>query len=428
MKRFAQLPTRRHQKGVAAIIVGLCIVVLIGFLGLVVDLGRLFITKTELSDASDACSLAAAAELKGDAESLNRAESAGITVGQRNKVDFQANNVTIVPNQDVTFSDHLNGTYYTKNAVAPVNIANMKYAKCTLPRTGIMPWFIQVMGIGAQSVNAQAVAALSPSQTNCAIPVGLCSQPSPGTACTDIHGNPLGFNSDEYGFCIGKWYGSRFSAGGGFTGNFNLIDYTPPAGGANELAGQLTGAGQCNLNVTNPVGQTGMQQAIANAWNTRFGLYQGSYNVSNAPPDFTGYAYTAISWPSQYNAYDGTDGTRPNFQDSRTAHTIYQGDAAAGLSLTGSGSSATSTQLRENGADRRMVLMPIVNCGGWTGSQTVPIQKFACALLLQPMQAPGSDTYIEYRGQADVPGNPCATLGLPGAGGGIGPKVPALVR
>lgn len=427
MKRTGKLPGRRYQKGAVAIIVGLCIVVLVGFLGLVADLGRLFITKTELSNAADACALAAAAELKGDAESLNRAESAGITVGQRNNVNFQGDAVSVLVNSDVTFSETLTGTYFTKNAVAAASIPNMKYAKCTLPQTGIMPWFMQVMGAGAQTVTAHAVAALSPSQTNCAIPVGLCSQtppylPSTPTTCPD------GSVPDSHGFCVGKWYGSRFTAGGGFTGSFNLIDYSPPSGGAVELSNLLTGSGQCDLTVSNPVGQTGMQQSIAKAWNTRFGLYQGSDNVGNAPPDFTGFAYTATSWSSQFNAYNGSSGTTPNFLASRIANTIYQGDVAAGLDLTGNPTSATSAQLDSNGADRRLALMPIVNCAGWTGSQTVPIQKFACVLMLQPMEGPGEETFIEYRGQADVPGNPCATLGLPGAGGGIGPKVPALAR
>ncbi|MDC7700350.1 pilus assembly protein TadG-related protein [Vogesella indigofera] len=421
MKRTGKLPGRRYQKGAVAIIVGLCIVVLVGFLGLVADLGRLFITKTELSNAADACALAAAAELKGDVESLNRAESAGITVGQRNSVNFQDDAVSILVNSDVTFSDHLTGTYFPKNGVATASIPNMKYAKCTLPQTGIMPWFMQVMGAGAQTVTAHAVAALSPSQTNCAIPVGLCQQ-TPPASCPD------GTAPDSYGFCVGKWYGSRFTAGGGFTGSFNLIDYSPPAGGASELSALLTGSGQCNLNISNSVGQTGMQQSIAQAWNTRFGLYQGSESVSTAPPDFTGFAYTATSWVSQFNAYNGTSGSTPNFLASRVANTVYQGDTAAGITLIGNPRSATSTQLDTNGADRRLALMPIVNCGSWTGSQTVPIQKFACVLLLQPMPGPGSDTFVEYRGQADVPGNPCATLGLPGAGGGVGPKVPALAR
>ncbi|MCQ4145151.1 pilus assembly protein TadG-related protein [Vogesella sp. AC12] len=421
MKRTGKLPGRRYQEGAVAIIVGLCIVVLVGFLGLVADLGRLFITKTELSNAADACALAAAAELKGDAESLNRAESAGITVGQRNNVNFQDDAVSVLVNSDVTFSDTLTGTYFTKNAVAAASIPNMKYAKCTLPQTGIMPWFMQVMGAGAQTVTAHAVAALSPSQTNCAIPVGLCQQ-TPPASCPD------GTAPDSYGFCVGKWYGSRFTAGGGFTGSFNLIDYSPPAGGASELSALLTGSGQCNLNISNSVGQTGMQQSIAQAWNTRFGLYQGSESVSTAPPDFTGFAYTATSWVSQFNAYNGTSGATPNFLASRVANAVYQGDTAAGITLIGNPRSATTAQLDSNGADRRLALMPIVNCGSWAGSQTVPIQKFACVLLLQPMPGPGSDTFVEYRGQADVPGNPCATLGLPGAGGGVGPKVPALAR
>ncbi|MDC7703998.1 pilus assembly protein TadG-related protein [Vogesella indigofera] len=428
MKRTGKLPGRRYQKGAVAIIVGLCIVVLVGFLGLVADLGRLFITKTELSNAADACALAAAAELKGDAESLNRAESAGITVGQRNSVNFQDDAVSIVVNSDITFSDTLTGTYFTKNAVAAASIPNMKYAKCTLPETGIMPWFMQVMGAGAQTVTAHAVAALSPSQTNCAIPVGLCSQTPPyvdpaPTTCPD------GSTPDSHGFCVGKWYGSRFTAGGGFEGNFNLIDYSPPSGGASELSALLTGSGQCNLDISNKVGQTGMQQSIAKAWNTRFGLYQGSDNVGNAPPDFTGFAYTATSWVSQFNAYNGTSGATPNFLASRIANTIYQGDVAAGLNLNGNPSSATSAQLAANGADRRMALMPIVDCEEWSDpGKAVDIQKFACVLLVQPMEGPGEETFVEYRGQADVPGNPCATLGLPGAGGGVGPKVPALAR
>lgn len=423
MKRTGKLPGRRYQKGAVAIIVGLCIVVLVGFLGLVADLGRLFITKTELSNAADACALAAAAELKGDVESLNRAESAGITVGQRNSVNFQDDAVSIVVNSDITFSDTLTGTYFTKNAVAAASIPNMKYAKCTLPESGIMPWFMQVMGAGAQTVTAHAVAALSPSQTNCAIPVGMCSKAaSPPSSCPD------GSAPDSHGFCVGQWYGSRFTAGGGFTGSFNLIDYSPPAGGAVELSNLLTGSGQCNLNISNPVGQTGMQQSIARAWNTRFGLYQGSDSVSTAPPDFTGFAYTATSWVSQFNAYNGTSGATPNFLAARVANTIYQGDVAAGINLNGSPTSATSAQLDSNGADRRLALMPIVSCDAWSSSQAIPIQKFACVLMLQPMPGPGDETFVEYRGQADVPGNPCATLGLPGAGGGVGPKVPALAR
>src|SRR5512143_1013807 len=172
MKQMATM--QKHQHGAVAIMVGLVIFVLIAFLGMTVDLGRLFITKTELSNASDACALAAAAELLGDADALNRAESAGITVGQRNKVGFQGSSVVIVPNQDITFSDHLDGTYLIKTAVAPTDIAKMKYAKCTLPQTGILPYFMQVVGFGPQTVTSHAVAALQAGITNCGLPIAIC--------------------------------------------------------------------------------------------------------------------------------------------------------------------------------------------------------------------------------------------------------------
>lgn len=431
MKRITKWPYR-HQKGVVAIIVGLCIVVLIGFLGLVIDLGRLFITKTELSNAADACALAAAFELTGETDSLDKAESAGITVGQRNKVDFQGSNVIVQPDSDVTFSDHLNGTYLIKSSIAAASIPNMKYAKCTLPQNGIMPWFMQVMGFGAQSVISHAVAAQTPAQTTCAIPIGLCKFPTDHPTCTQGV-------QDSKGFCKGDWYRSRFTSGGGFTGSFNLIDYTPPSGGASELAAQLTGTGECNLEIlTGPgsptVGQTGMQQSIAKAWNTRFGLYQGSDTPITAPPDGTGFAYTPTSWPSQFNAYDGptpSGTTALNFTTARANpnYLAYQGDLAAGLNLSGNPSSATWDDFKRNSTKkRRLALMPIVDCSAWGGSQTVPIERFACVLLLHPMQGPGEDLAIEYRGFADETDSPCASLGTPGTIGGVGPKVPALVR
>ena len=82
------------------VLFGIALAVLIGFLGIVVDLGRLFVTKTELQTAMDACALAAAAELRPglnppDLSAVNRAVSAGITAGTRNRVDLQAAPVAI---------------------------------------------------------------------------------------------------------------------------------------------------------------------------------------------------------------------------------------------------------------------------------------------------------------------------------------------
>ena len=82
------LPPRHRQGGAVLILVAIAAAVLIGFLGLVIDLGRLFVTKTEMQSAMDACALAAAAELRPgvtppDSLAVSRAVSAGMTAGNQ---------------------------------------------------------------------------------------------------------------------------------------------------------------------------------------------------------------------------------------------------------------------------------------------------------------------------------------------------------
>ena len=64
MKQRASPCSRRPQRGVVVIVFGLMLVVLIGFAGLVIDLGRLFVIKTELQNAMDAWALSAASQLR----------------------------------------------------------------------------------------------------------------------------------------------------------------------------------------------------------------------------------------------------------------------------------------------------------------------------------------------------------------------------
>jgi hypothetical protein len=399
------------------IMVAFSIVVLIGFIGLVVDLAHLMITKTELQNAADACALAAARELTGDANALVRAENAGIAVGTRNNVNLQGAAAAVLPD-DITFSPTLSPNSSYLSRLAGADPVTAKYAMCTLPQSGIAMWFMEVMGFGAQTVNAMGVATLAPSQTNCAIPLGLCSKgPAPG-----------------YGMTSGDWLNGGFSAGGGLTGSFNWIDFTPPAGGETELAKLLTGQGQCNLTISNEVGQSGiMGNAIAKAWNSRFGLYQGgggNPDLITAPPDFTGYSYTATDWPAQRDALsDFLSRRAANASYGDTADTIDAGNALTSLSISNAyrvSTHGSSGELAANGADRRLVTVPIVDCSGWASSQTVPIQSWACVLMLHPIGSPSDTVYMEYRGLSSTLGSPCATAGL--GGGTVGPMVPVLVQ
>lgn len=437
-RQIPNLPYR--QRGAVAIIVGLSIFVLIGIIGLAIDLGRLFVVKTELQNAADSCALAAARELDGNTDALTRATNAGITVGTRNRVDLQRAPVSVQAG-DVTFSDHLNTGYLSEAAGA--NPATARYAMCTVPQAGLVPYLMQVLGFGAQTVRAMAVAGLQPSQLNCAIPLGLCAPTPTPTTC-----NTPGSTPDAQGLCVGDWYDGKFGSGGaqlGFTGNFNWIDFSPPSGGARELDGLIQGKGQCNLNIHNNVGQTGAAQSLSVPWNSRFGMYKSGANPqpADAPPDYSGFAYTwdpatqKGSWPptnagclnglsgSSCNAYPDFARNTPN---KRATNTPYQGDAEASLATSNAFKIQTSAQLAANGQDRRLATAPVVDCSAWGPANTVPIKAWACVLMLHPMNASpaGQTIYMEYRGLSNLPGNPCATSGLPG--GSQGPNVPTLVQ
>lgn len=434
------LHDRKCQQGGVAIMVALSLAVLIGFAGLALDGGQLYVSKTEQQNAADACALSASYELTGTpipAVNFTRAENAAVAVAVANRVGFQGAQISAADVR-VEFGTSLAGSSWTTAAGNPGGTA--RYVRCTISRNGIPMWFMPVRGISTQSISALATATLSPAQSNCAIPMGLCTSGSP----------------PDYGYVRGQWYSMNFDESGGslsnLTGNFRWVDFDPSAGtpgcsggGAQELACLLKGVGQCTLPPVGPatcsssgnsspvpgcVGQTGNVNSLGNAFNTRFGIYQGGGGVSNtdltsAPPDFTGFGYNATSWPLGHDAYNGTSGSTRNFLAARATH-----DAVQASLVPNGASAANSTQLSTHGADRRLVTVPMLGCGSFVGSQHAPIRGYACILLLHPYKKTGSNVTVtaEYLGRSDLSGSPCATSGAVGNSASVGPMVPALVQ
>lgn len=414
---------RTRQGGAVAIIVALSIAVLIGFGGLALDSGQLFVSKTELQNAADACALSASAALTGtSANQLVIAENYGKTAGQANRVGFQKNAVQVA-GTDVTFSQTLNGAYFPKDAIAAADVLKMKFAKCTLARTGIKTWFIQVLNllpgikIGDQAVASMGAATLQPSQTSCALPVAICQGATP--------------------FLKGQWIQGAVGASDSLTGDFKWVNYIK-ANSAKDIKDILTGAGVCNLPATGEeVGAPGGKGSEAAAWNTRFGIYAGGYKgPAEGIPDVTGYAYTEHSWPAKFNAYAGTSPSGyPNFKTARANYAAYQGDGnqAGESGLKTNGTPISSATHLASGSDRRLGIVPVVDCAQFSGgSHNAAIQRFACVLMLHPLEqgAGGKSTrmFLEYLGESNDPSSPCASIGLPGSSTSVGPLVPALVQ
>ncbi|WP_175975873.1 TadE/TadG family type IV pilus assembly protein [Burkholderia sp. BCC1047] len=423
MNRAARYPkvTRRslhRQRGAVAIIVGLSLAVMIGFVGLALDLGKLYVTRSELQNSADACALSAARDLT-SAISLSVAEADGIAAGHLNFVFFQKTSVQMSTNANVTFSDSLTNPFLTKNAVT--NPASVKYVQCTATLSNIAHWFIEVLNVlpgtklaNAAEVSASAIATVGGGQTTCAIPVFVCRGPSdPAYKVGDWISSPSG-SSSTYG-----------------PGNFG---WAALDGSTNEttLASELSG-NTCNITSPPDLATTGLKSAALRAWNTRFGIYTNGANGSSGQPDFTGYAYVGPNYGPP-----GTPGIKGDaytqFVADRASFKPYQGDGAppsgSGISTNGT---ATASNYATYGSDRRLALAPEGDCSTLSGSSgKVHVTQWDCVLMLDPLPfSAGSGAivaHLEYLGSSVSGNNPCATHGLPGSGSASGTQVPMLVQ
>ena len=422
------MTSRIRQRGAVVVVVALSMLFLLGFMGLALDFGHLFVAKDELQTSVDACALAAAQELNGATDALTRASSAGLTAGNLNRVDFQSGTWSgqgKMINSEITFRD----ATYAVTTVA----ANAQYAQCNHQQNGVRMWLIQAMGAsvgsshaayaGTNSVGALAVARRAGTQKTCPVPLGLIPKSAGG--------------SPNYGFQVGEWVtvmGQR-TPGAGQMGWNNLDG----SNSASEAALELAEPGYCGVKVDDTVGKAGAKQSVADVWNARFGIYKnGDPGPSVNHPDTTGYAYTPTNWKNSVpqNAYAGQalntcHSTADNFKTKQLSYASYDntgtsvssGDAITGLQMSGGykklATPAMAGEHQQLGHSRRIVTVPVIN----TSSKVL---DFACMLILQPMTSPTVDIQMEFIGNAAAANSPCSTNGA--SAGGSGASVPVLVQ
>ncbi|NDZ15969.1 hypothetical protein C7T35_27010 [Variovorax sp. WS11] len=415
---------RSRQGGAVIITTALLLLFLLGFMGLALDFGRLFILKTELQTSIDSCALAAVQELDGASDALTRATNAGLVAGNLNKINFQGETAAVA-DAEVTFSDSLNGTY--SKTFAP--IANAKYAKCTHTRAGVEPWLLGALTAfsgdstygATRGAFAVGVATRSSAQSACAIPVRL--RPRDASDKTN------------FGLTPGEWistlYDEKSNSATVEPGHFGWVNLNPGvSSSAQAIKDQLLGNGSC-IRTDAGLSTTGAKFSAALEWNSRFGLYKngaGSPKITDAAPDLTGYSYTATNWPSRSGAASDFLAKRATHRSyGNTVDTVNAGDAITGLNIKGGYKdgdmgtySAGPRALATYGGSRRLVMAPVME------ASSGPIDGWACVLMLHPIDSVQTTVYLEYVGNAGSPGSPCTSGGL--AGGASGPLVPVLVQ
>jgi hypothetical protein len=417
--------SHQRQRGAMIVTAALVLLFLLGFMGIALDFGHLFVVRTELQTAVDSCALAAARELDKQGTAITRAQSAGRTAGNANRVNMQSatwSGEGQIAATEVTFRDAAYAT--TTNPSAAV------YAQCAHSQPNIRMWLMQAMGAfsgdtagnpATRSVTASAVATRASAQTTCPIPVAMKPK--------------AGGTAPNYGFAVGEWVQliqAQNAAAGGQIGWANLDG----SNSASETEAELVS--RCGTKVGDTLGTPGVQTSVVDVWNQRFGIYKNSGDPSAQRPDYSGYAYTSVNWPAQFNAYDGpAPGTPASARNFVTKRAAFASCADTGTKVNGAGSCESITGLSLNsfqklavpgnvagghmqyGLDRRIVTVPVIDGGNH-------VVDYACMLMLQPLSIPMSEAWLEFRGNAGSATSPCTTSGL--AGGSAGPLVPVLVR
>lgn len=368
MSKISGITLQRAQRGSVLVATAAGLSIILGMACLAVDGGKIYLTKSELQAASEACTLSATNDLSDVlaagsnsalTTALKKAEGSGKYIASLHKVGYQKSAID-KSEVFVEFSDQTQATW--KSATSTVSSADygkLSVVRCSvkLSRTELQPVFMQAAGIsagGSTLMAASSKGTLAASQASCALPMALCTTNNTRGTST---------SSSNYGFTKGNWYSLGFNdartAGSdeefrAYTSSnnnrgFRWVDFYPgdttgtcsQSGsketdmwpGESKVACLIRGTGQCKLpapvastssctvgkrNPTlaagclTPIATPGVSIAkLAEVYNSRFGLYRSGsiYNSNNTIPDETGYVYDLETWPttsSTEKAYNGT--------------------------------------------------------------------------------------------------------------------------
>lgn len=262
-----------RQTGAVAIMTAFALIVLIAFIGLVVDLGYLYTRKTELQNAADAAALAGARELNGTAAGVTAAAAQAIALAAANSSDLDATPVAIT-NANIEFGPLPDGPWSSVATAqaAPGDKWFIKVDTSSIAQGTRPTWFMGVVSAGMANTNTFGMAVAG--RTVCeALPIFTCVRPG---------GTP----ADDWGFVKGASYRLAPPTAGSEIGpgNIGWMDPVPLGApslinGTDEMREVLCrGQGYCiGPGIYTSLTQPALPETM-DAMNTRFGIYQGVLN------------------------------------------------------------------------------------------------------------------------------------------------------
>ena len=367
---------RRNERGSVTVMTAVLMVGLVLVIGLSIDVSRIYMLRAGLQNAADAAALAAARELNSGSEGLNDAVTqAQAAIGNKYGLSRTGADTPTAVISSVEFASDLNGTWYANAADATPFATTIRFVRVTTqPASVTMLFSARVLG-ATSSVQATAVAGMSPGLNT------ICDY-VPLAVAKDIPTEP---------FDTGTEFTFQFvSAQSEELVNHDLIVLqTDGSEGANKTRDAVAGINPICTTIGATVLTSTSQSAEGNngptqievGLNTRLDQYSQGMQASDAGPD--------------NNVYENASFANFNWTHYR----------AASPSLA-----PRSANLQYASDNRRIIVMPIVEVGPIDGAVT--IRDFGKFLLLRRVTNPNPSQCN------DIP-NPCGEVHVEYIGDGF---------
>ncbi len=408
---------RKKQRGTVAIMVGLLLIPLIGFLGIVIDLGHLYVRKTELQNAADAAALAGAKQLNGSATGIDAAVASAIATAAANASDLGKTSVAISTAQ-IRFGPTPDGAW-SDQATAQGSPIAMRFIKVDTSGIGqgTRPtWFMHIASPAQANTTATGIAVAGAVLCE-GVPIFICA-PATGS----FKPGQAYFLGEQPGYPIGP-------------GNIGYFDPVPPGApslitGTNDMRDIMcAGKTFCLPPGTYSSLTQNAFGTMARALNTRFDDYSGlpaSLTPEICRPDTNvkEYPYTDLTPASKPAAWMTPPPDHQSEDDAGAVLGVHwsavrpTGAALSGVAATPNGTyPATGTPYTQAPGSifnqqpavahrpsaesgRRFITMAIVsNCGAINGSGK-PVNVTGFGHFFLPVKAVGTGgnkgIYVEY--------------------------------
>ena len=350
---------RLRQRGAIAIVFALIVAGLIAFIGLALDLARVYNRRAELRTVANVAALAAARSLNGTSAGIDAALAQSAAAMSALKYQYNRKGITW-NNAALSFSSSPNGAWVDHGSArgSPVGLTYARVATAALDIGVIELFFLRVMSDSLREADVEVIAVAGRSTIDVA-PLAVCALSNVEAASRANPGPPANVELVQYGFRRGVAYDlMQLNPNGTAAENFLIDPFSPPgtAGAIGNLATAFVGPYVCTGQLAMPrvfggtltVGRPFPLASLFNQLNSRFDQYSGSLcSPVTAPPDTNIRAYA------------------------------FGGGATAWMAVAPTGQAAASTT---TGGQLRTVADPLTKPVGTTAPMYGPLWAYARAV------------------------------------------------